>query len=214
MTPLLLKDGSNDTVAEPSTFVPFEELEIDDEPAERAKPRFWSKYSKLKRSHEDKPQKPTRAPSKWPGWRTLILSGGVVILIVLVINISLLATAARSGRSVGTSGHKNDALTFYNGSCSASSKIYSGTHLLTNIASTIIFMTSTACIQVLLAPSRADIDNCHEQHSWIHVGVINYRNFAKIPISRACLAALLAISSLPLHLLWVYYNNSGLCKRR
>ena len=150
---------------------------------------------------KDSQPKPKRLATKWPRWRQLILSGSIFTTVVLAVNIGLLAGAANSQKINGPSGGTGDALALYGGSCNTASRIFTGLHLLINGFATIMFTTSTACIQILLAPSREDIDQLHAQRRWCHVGIINWRNIKLIPRRRACLAAMLVISSFPLHLL-------------
>ena len=57
-------------------------------------------------------------------------------------------------------------------------------------------------MQCLCAPSRADIDKAHSRNDWVDVGVQSVRNLGRIPTTRRLLWWTLAMSSIPLHLLW------------
>ena len=143
-----------------------------------------------------------RKPEGWLGWQLPILCGALLTLFVLPCNIIVLAVFSISGqRKKSVISSADDALLLLSGSCATFEWIRLVSHLLINIFSTGMFMTSTACLQVLLAPSRSEIDASHPKGRWLHVGVIDYQTFLRIPLRRVCLGGLLVASSLPLHLL-------------
>lgn len=91
------------------------------------------------------------------------------------------------------------------GSCRSASRTNTAVHVLINALSAVLLAASNYCMQICIAPSRADIDKAHASRRWLSIGVPSLRNFNHVsPLRRACWA-LLCISSLPLHLI---YNST------
>ena len=59
--------------------------------------------------------------------------------------------------------------------------------------------------QVLVAPTRKDIDRAHEQRRWLDIGVPSIGNLFRVSFHRTLLWFCLSLSSLPLH---VFYNSA------
>lgn len=78
-------------------------------------------------------------------------------------------------------------------------------HLMVNILSTALLAASNYCMHCLSAPTRQDIDEAHSKRRWLDIGVPSIRNLRSISKARVFLWSLLAISSIPLHLL---YNSA------
>lgn len=57
-------------------------------------------------------------------------------------------------------------------------------------------------MQILVAPTRQEIDRAHASHTWLHIGVPSLRNLTKIDPRRVVIYAILALSSCTLHLLY------------
>ena len=56
-------------------------------------------------------------------------------------------------------------------------------------------------MQRLCAPTRQELDKAHRDHFWLDIGIVSVRNLAKISKRRLAIWLLLALSSVPLHLL-------------
>ena len=119
--------------------------------------------------------------------------------IILLLNIIL--TIVASARNPGHGGLAN----IQEGSCSESDRLDFWLHLLINALSTVLLAASNYCMQCLSSPTRKDIDKAHAQHRWLDIGVQSLRNLGSISRYRLCLWWLLALSSIPLHLL---YNSA------
>lgn len=70
-----------------------------------------------------------------------------------------------------------------------------------NILSTLLLAASNNCAQLLISPTRTEIDKAHEQGVWLHVGIASARNLKWIGKWRIVMWAVLFASSIPLHLL-------------
>jgi len=75
-------------------------------------------------------------------------------------------------------------------------------HVLINALSTMLLAGSNYTMQVLSSPTRQDVDAAHARGQWLDIGVLSPRNLRLIPRKRAALWYTLALSSVPLHLLY------------
>ena len=134
--------------------------------------------------------------SCFQGWRGSVAAGAALAGIVLVANIALLIyttthfslTSGIAQLSSSPCGKTRiNAINFWS-------------HLGINILSTLLLAASNNCMQCLVSPTRADIDRAHAKRQWLDIGVNSIRNFGYIDTFRRILWVLLAISSIPLHL--------------
>lgn len=118
--------------------------------------------------------------------------------IVLLFNISVtIYAAARYGVSDGFGD-------VFQGDCSLVGRYNTLVHLGINIVSTLLLSSSNYCAQLLVAPTRSEVDMAHEKGDWLDIGAPSLRNLWKNRISRRRKAAwtLLMVSSVLLHLVW------------
>lgn len=74
-------------------------------------------------------------------------------------------------------------------------------HLAINVLGTSLLAASNYVMQCLSAPTRSEIDVAHHKGDWLDVGIPSVRNLFRIKKKRTFLWLLLALSSIPLHLL-------------
>lgn len=139
----------------------------------------------------------------WKGWRTGIAFCIVISSVVLVLNV-VLATLAQLNKTRNFAGVvvQDGLSTFHEGSCETTKNISFVTHLFINILSTILLQCSNHCMQILASPTRDEIDAAHRKQKWLRIGVPNFQNLAHVDWKRTVLCIMLAVTSLPLHLLW------------
>ncbi|ORY65171.1 uncharacterized protein BCR38DRAFT_432055 [Pseudomassariella vexata] len=135
------------------------------------------------------------------GWRTGIGMCIIFSTLVLVFNLAISILSSVNPRIDGITA-QHGLSTFYEGSCSTSKTVSIVTHLLLNILATILLGASNYCMQILVSPTRAEVDRAHAMQRWLRIGVPNIQNLPYIHWTRVMLWVLLGISSLPLHLLW------------
>ncbi len=114
---------------------------------------------------------------------------------ILVTNFALTVFAAmhfRGPRGVGV---------IYQGSCVTVQQLDTYIHLLINILGTGMLMASNYCMQLQAAPTRDNIDEAHKRGKWLDIGVPSLRNFWWISKTRKLCWLLLAVSSVPVHLM-------------
>jgi len=128
-------------------------------------------------------------------WQMGLRTATFAVLVVLILNVSLTAWVGNSARGQG------NIPILLDGDCSKAKSWSTWLHLLINVLSTILLGASNYTIQCLTAPSRAEVARSHAKGDWMDIGTPSFRNLSRIARRRVFLCAILAISSLPLHLL-------------
>ncbi|KAK4993546.1 hypothetical protein LTR66_005998 [Elasticomyces elasticus] len=88
------------------------------------------------------------------------------------------------------------------GSCRNAREVDRWLHLAINVLGTLLLSCSNYCMQCLGSPTRDELVKAHAQRRWLHIGVPSIRNLFRIGKDRSALWILLALSSIPLHLLF------------
>ena len=123
------------------------------------------------------------------------ISSAVVFLINLLVTIW-------ASSHYGTHGGFG---TIQNGNCNKTKKLATWLHLAINVLSTFLLGASNYTMQCLSSPTRKEIDKAHHQKVALDVGIPSIRNLRRIAPPRLILWLLIAVSSVPLHLL---YNSA------
>jgi len=118
-------------------------------------------------------------------------------IFVLLLNITCAIVAAAAGNP------QRGIATAYTSDCKVASRWTTGLNLLINVLSSLLLGASSYCMQRLVAPTRREIDKAHAKGKWLDVGVLSLRNLSYIHKNRLILWILLALSSIPLHFLYV-----------
>lgn len=138
--------------------------------------------------------------AKWfSGWRTGAYTAACIALTSLLINV-IAAIWLKSHPNA-----ESNLVNVFNGSCDTVSTIDLWVHILINVISTLLLGGSNYCMQCLCAPTRGEIDKAHANGRFLDIAVPSYQNLRHIAFSRRVLWWMLALSSIPLHLL---YNSA------
>ncbi|KEF58819.1 uncharacterized protein A1O9_03662 [Exophiala aquamarina CBS 119918] len=180
----LIGIAQTDKLPSTSTFDSFEATTIQDPPSQA------HGHSKFRHFREK--------------WRIGALLAASVAMLTALINLSVGAWATSLTR---TSNPMSSGILveIFHGDCKRASTMNTWAHLAINVISTGLLAGSNYCMQVLVAPSRTDIDRAHAKFKWLDIGLPSIRNLRYINPRRRWLWVLLAASSLPLHLL---FNSS------
>ncbi|KAH7070508.1 hypothetical protein BKA63DRAFT_78380 [Paraphoma chrysanthemicola] len=136
--------------------------------------------------------------------RTALIAACVAAGLTLSLNISaIIYLQLRSVPNPGGEIPINPRL--FLGNCSKALRLNTGIHVLINILSTIMLASSNMFMQLLLAPTRAEVDKAHRRQRFLDIGVPSLRNLLYISTRNTLVWAVLVLSSLPLHLL---YNSA------
>lgn len=148
-------------------------------------------------------QEPLLHPSKtttWSsGWRTGAYSAACIALISLIINIAAAIWLKRHPNA------SSNLVQVFSGNCDEVSRMDIWVHLLINAISTLLLGGSNYCMQCLCAPTRPEVDKAHANGQFLDIAVPSFHNLSYIAGSRHILWWILAVSSLPLHLMLVFH---------
>ncbi|KAK6225711.1 hypothetical protein QIS74_01758 [Colletotrichum tabaci] len=141
--------------------------------------------------------------NSWRIWisrrsRALMVQLGIIGLI-LITNLSLTIFA------VASYGSENGVGLIYHGDCSTVKRLDQWIHLLINLLGTGMLSASNYCMQLQAAPTRENVDTAHKAGKWLDIGIPSLRNLRYLSNWRRASWALLAISSIPVHLI---YNSA------
>jgi hypothetical protein len=128
---------------------------------------------------------------QFTGWRVGAIHFAAWAAVVFFINL----TVTIWGSTVRHSG------VLFEGDCNRVENLNTGLHVFINILSTILLSGSNYCMQCLSAPTRSEVDKAHAQGKWLDIGIPSIRNIKHLSKQRITLWILLALTSLPLHLL-------------
>jgi hypothetical protein len=129
------------------------------------------------------------------GWQAGLLRAFLLSLIALIVNISVYAWLFRTYEaSSGTA-------TIQQGSCRTIRATNTGVHAALNVLSTMILGASTYAMQGMTAPTRVEVDAAHAKGKWMEIGTQSVRNLFYVRRRNTWVWILLAITSLPFHLL-------------
>ena len=136
---------------------------------------------------------------RFSGWKAGLIIGSCCTGTVFLVNVLLTLWATQTFTVENGSGVLID------GSCSKTKEALTWIHLAINVFSTLLLGASNYCMQILTAPTRVEIDRAHATGRWLDIGVPSVRNLRWISWNRVFVWTCLALSSLPLHLL---YNSA------
>jgi hypothetical protein len=177
--------ASRDFPAKAKTSQRYMDSTEQDEPAKTHKALQTSRTF-FKRIHASVTARLER--SGFHGWRVGVLIGCCLSTVILCCNIALVIVGSTvNGIAIGTSEETATWSTI--------------AHLFINMCSTLLLAASNYTMQILSAPTRDDIGRAHGQRQWHDIGLLSVRNVRNVPRRRAALWLVLALSSVPLHLL-------------
>lgn len=102
-------------------------------------------------------------------------------------------------------GLKRGIGTIQDGDCHETKNLSLWPHLTINVLGTMLLSASNYCMQCLSAPTREEINKAHARNIWLDIGVPSVRNLWRMTRRKLILWWLLALTSLPLHLM---YNSA------
>lgn len=133
------------------------------------------------------------------GWRAGVAASAIMTTVILVINLTITVWASLQFRV-------NDGIgNAYIGDCSVVNTWSTVLHVFINGLSSALLGASNYTMQCLTAPTRKECDIAHAHQDWLDIGVPSVRNLGRIRLSRRIAWGLLALSGIPIHLL---YNSA------
>lgn len=134
---------------------------------------------------------------KWRTWtaqRQVVLWGCfLAVSFICIINFSL---ATWAWVHFGTT--SDGVVELYQGDCATIKRAVTWAHVVINVLGTVLLGASNLTLQLLVAPTRKEVDAAHAKGTWLDIGVPSLRNLRHIGRLRAMLWGLLAITSIPI----------------
>jgi len=130
------------------------------------------------------------------GWRFGLYAGFYTSLTVPISNIILVIVGCFSHGGI-----KDGIGTLAVGDTKYIFRLGVAYHVLINIISTGLLVSSNYAMQILSAPTREELDAAHQQGKWLDIGLMSIHNLRHIHRRRVVLWSVLAVSSIPFHLL-------------
>ncbi|KAF4499899.1 hypothetical protein FAGAP_3900 [Fusarium agapanthi] len=145
------------------------------------------------------------AIKKLSGWRKTAFYLTILASILTIFLVTALVMSRHVVNGGGASIFGETAI--LNDSCDKISRANLWIHLAINIIGTGVLGSSNFFMQVLVAPTRQDVDRAHASKRWVEIGVHSIHNFRFISKRRIFLWALFSLTSIPLHFV---FNGSVL----
>lgn len=121
----------------------------------------------------------------------------VIIVFIFMTNLGVTIFA------VTTYGSRNGVGLIYEGDCSTVKQLDQWLHLLINLLSTAMLSASNYCMQLQASPTRENVNKAHGNGKWLDIGIPSLRNLKYLSSWRRFSWAMLALTSIPIHLMWV-----------
>jgi hypothetical protein len=133
----------------------------------------------------------------FPTQRKVLFTQQALIVLVLIANIvlSIVGSVKFAIDATGTIG------TLYLGQCDVAKSLNLWFHLLINVFSTLLLGASNYSMQLLVSPTRKDVDRAHDNGIYLDIGIPSIRNLRYVRRKKAAIWWLLGFCSTCLHLL-------------
>lgn len=128
------------------------------------------------------------------GWRAGLLRAFLASVLALIANICVFAWLLRRNNPEEGTG------TIHSATCGEVSTMETGIKVALNVVSTLILGASTYAMQGTTAPTRSEADTAHKKGKWLEIGTQSWRNLSYVSRRHAIIWTVLALTSLPLHL--------------
>lgn len=121
------------------------------------------------------------------GWRagiTLIILLSAIILLVAIVCVVLAASKSL------LQPHHSAVLAM---KCDVVGQIDQGVGALVNILSFFFIVSATYVSQVLLSPTREEVNTAHQEFHWLDIGIPSLKNLTKVSGLRAAVASIVVL---------------------
>jgi hypothetical protein len=86
----------------------------------------------------------------------------------------------------------------YQGDCAIIRRAGAWAHIVINVLGTLLFGASNLTLQLIVAPTRKEVDEAHAKGTWLDIGVPSFRNLWSISRFRVIMWSFLTITSIPI----------------
>lgn len=134
----------------------------------------------------------TRVPvtRKHPTWRIIIIVNIIFASLLLVTYLAFLIWMYNNLHL------RHGLAKVFSGACSQASRTGAYAHFATCAFAVLLFAAGSHGVQILLSPTRDEVENARSRDRWVHIGIGGLRNMKWISKRRLCRAILLAATSI------------------
>jgi magnesium-transporting ATPase (P-type) len=129
------------------------------------------------------------ASRRHPTWRMVVIINTAFVCLVLITYLSFLVWIYTNLLVT------NGVAEVFSGSCLETSKVATYARLTTCAFAVLLLTVGTHAVQLLLSPTRAEVENVHARDRWLHIGVGGLRNMRWIHKRRLIRAVVLLMTS-------------------
>lgn len=127
---------------------------------------------------------------KHPTWRIVVIVNTIFTGLLLVTYLAFLIWTYDNLQLM------NGMAKLFSGTCSQTSRTKSYADFATCAFAVLPFVAGSHGVQLLLSPTRNEVENAHSRDRWVHIGVGGLRNMKWISKRRLVRAILLAATSI------------------
>lgn len=140
-------------------------------------------------------------------WKTSAQVNTILVAVLAAVLLGALFYGLVVNRGLGV----NSTFPIFQATCQTASGLNIFLHLALNVFGTLILASSNFFMQLVAAPSRAELDRAHQKWRWVDIGIPTVRNFASLSGFKRASWLVLMASSVPIHLLFnsvIFYVES------
>lgn len=135
-------------------------------------------------------------------WRRWHSRRRIMLVTASLISVSVFLTNLIFAIILSTKYKHSDAVVIlHEGDCGQIKRLNTIFHVAINILGSLLLGASNLCMQLLAAPTRAEVDRAHLKGKWLDIGVPSWRNLSHISNKRKAVWWCLGISSVPLQVM-------------
>jgi hypothetical protein len=130
-----------------------------------------------------------QAPRRRSTWRIVVIINTIFVSLVLLVYVAFLVWIYVNLQI------RNGVAEVFSGVFPEASRVVTYAHFVTSAFAVLLFAVGTHAAQLLLSPTRAEVENAHARDRWLHIGVGGLRNMKWIHKRRLIRAVLLLMTS-------------------
>lgn len=130
-------------------------------------------------------ERPMRTRSLMTGWRAGVAINMFMAFLILAASVTCLALASAKGHMTTWES------TLMQGNSTTVEGISRGIMAGVNIFAIVLIAGANYVVQILNSPTRAEVDNAHQNFEWLDIGIPSLRNLSLISSTRATLSGIM-----------------------
>ncbi|CAD0106953.1 unnamed protein product, partial [Aureobasidium uvarum] len=135
------------------------------------------------------------ATRRRPTWHIIVVINTIFASLLLIVYLAFLIWIYNNLHV------EHGVAEVFSGSCFRASQTAASAHFATSAFAVLLFAAGSHAVQLMLSPTRSEVENAHARDRWVHIGVGGLRNTRWIPKRRLIRAILLTAASVLLPIL-------------